>query len=203
MIILRNKLFSKEDTKKKNKENEEESEDTKFSNKLTKAGKKVAIAGGITAGLGAGIGGGLLAIGGKRGAKANSDISNLKDDIRSHEFFMKDIFGDRNRPGFFGNSQRERAAQHGRLKSEAEDKIREILRKDGKHAKANKAGKIVLPIAAGISTGLAAAGGIAYGIGKGREIAKRRRLDILKKDREEMRREIEEEEKNNKKGKKK
>ena len=187
MIILRQREFGK-------KAKEEESEDTKYSNKLSRIGKKVATAGGI----GAGVGAGLLAIGGRRGAKAIQDIDNLNSDIRGYNFHMKDHFGHKDDPGFFGQTYRADHQKYSKMKSEAEDKIKNILKKDGKHITASRLGKR----AVALGTGAAIAGGLAYGIGKAREGAKRYRLDIYKKDREAIRQELEEEQKKNKKSKK-
>ena len=189
MIILRNKLFSQKKSK-----DEEESEDTKYSNKLSKLGKKVAAAGGI----GAGVGAGLLAIGGKRGAKGIADINNLKSDIEGYNFHMKDHFGHKDDPGFFGQTYRADHQKYSKMKSEAEDKIKNILKKDGKHITASKLGIGAAVLGAGAAIG----GGLAYGIGKAREGAKRYRLDVYKKDREAIRQELEEEQKKNKKSKK-
>lgn len=189
MIILRNKLFSQKKSK-----DEEESEDTKYSNKLSKLGKKIAAAGGI----GAGVGAGLLAIGGKRGAKGIADINNLKSDIEGYNFHMKDHFGHKDDQGFFGQQFRENQQRYGKMKSKAEDKIKNILKKDGKHITASKlgAGAVLL------GTSAAIAGGLGYGIGKAREGYKRYKLDVYRKNREAIRQELEEEQKKNKKSKK-
>lgn len=151
-------------------EKEEESEDTKFSKKLAKNGKRIAAGGGILAGTGAG----LMIAGGKRGIKGIDKISELENEIIGHEFHMKDHFGHANDSGFFGKEFRKSKETHERLKSKAEQEIKDILKKDGKHIKATKAGMAAIRMAAPIALG----GGIVYAMGKGRERAKKYRRDI-------------------------